>query len=391
MKQIFILSAFLSFTGVFAQNSVEKVLNEIEANNTTLSYLSEKVNAEQIGHKTGIYPDNPEIGVNYLWGQPGGIGNRTDISISQSFDFPTAYSVRSRIADARIEQSQLQLEDYRIRLRLEARKLCYHLIFMNQNLEELKSRKAYAIQLASAYDRLMEVGETNLIEFNKASLNKLNAEQAFAKSLSKKEGLLIRLQALNGGKEISMDDTNYPLAKSFENFDSWITYAIEQQAHLQSLRQESEILEQEEKLTKAMRLPKINAGYMSEKTQDEKFQGLTLGLSVPLWENKNKQKLARAQSEASVKLADDAQLQFYHHLKNAYNTSERLGEVSDNLSTGLEKFNNAILLKKAFQAGELSLISYLMELRFYYDTVDTILEAQLSHREALAELEVYGK
>jgi hypothetical protein len=45
-------------------------------------------------------------------------------------------------------------------------------------------------------------------------------------------------------------------------------------------------LPSEEKKPHALNLPKISAGYMSERVSTERFRGIT-GLSLPWWENKN--------------------------------------------------------------------------------------------------------
>ena len=38
-----------------------------------------------------------------------------------------------------------------------------------------------------------------------------------------------------------------------------------------------------------MTLPKFSAGYSLERTLGQKYQGISVGISIPLWENKNHQ------------------------------------------------------------------------------------------------------
>ena len=83
---------------------------EIEKNNTTLSALRKNTEAEKVGNKTGIYLQNPEVEFHYLWGNPSVLGNRTDISIKQTFDFPTAYRYKSQISNARNDQVELEYQ-----------------------------------------------------------------------------------------------------------------------------------------------------------------------------------------------------------------------------------------------------------------------------------------
>jgi hypothetical protein len=53
----------------------------------------------------------------------------------------------------------------------------------------------------------------------------------------------------------------------------------------QKLPYEKTKLPSEEKKPRALNLPKISAGYKSERVSTKRFQGIT-GLSFPLWENK---------------------------------------------------------------------------------------------------------
>lgn len=43
-----------------------------------------------------------------------------------------------------------------------------------------------------------------------------------------------------------------------------------------------------------MILPKFSAGYSLERTLGQKYQGISVGISIPLWENKNRVKQAKA-------------------------------------------------------------------------------------------------
>ena len=92
---------------VMAQNEIETVLNQIEANSTTLGALREQIEAQKLDARTGIYLPNPEVEFNYLWGNPSVIGNRKDFSLTQSFDFPTAYSHREKIS--RLENANVDV------------------------------------------------------------------------------------------------------------------------------------------------------------------------------------------------------------------------------------------------------------------------------------------
>lgn len=52
----------------------------------------------------------------------------------------------------------------------------------------------------------------------------------------------------------------------------------------------------------------------------------------------------------------------------------------------METANSTDLLKKALDAGEISLLEYILEIGLYYDTVNQALEAERDYQKAYAEL-----
>ena len=175
MKTLIILiSSLILGTGLFAQNSVDKILSEVEKNNTSLSALRKSLDAEKIGNKTGIYVQNPEFEFHYLWGSNDEIGNRTDFSITQSLDFPTAYSYKKQISNIRNEQVEVEYQKEKQDVLLETRLLCYDLIYTNALMAELSKRLAHAQSIADSYKAKFDIGEANILEYNKAQLNFLN-------------------------------------------------------------------------------------------------------------------------------------------------------------------------------------------------------------------------
>jgi hypothetical protein len=125
-----------------------------------------------------------------------------------------------------------------------------------------------------------------------------------------------------------------------------------------------------------MNLPKISAGYMSEKILTEQFQGVTLGLSIPLWENKNSVRQVKARILANQEAENDAQIRFRNELEALYKKAQRLKEIADEYKQNEFAYNTLTLLKKALDAGEISLINYILELGIYYDWLNNRLETE---------------
>ncbi len=391
MKQLLIFLGISIFapTLLSSQNRIQEVLAEIEQNNTTLSALRKSADADKIGNKTEIFPENPEVEFGYLWGNPSAIGNRTDISISQSFDFPTAYKYRNEISQIKNDQVELDYEKQKKDLLLQARTVCNELVYLNALHFELQERKTMADSILTAYQKKFDVGETNVLEYNKARLSSLMAEKKLKSVDIQRSALLTELTGLNGGKSIEFEIKKFPMHNIPENFEKWYTVAEQQNPLLSWLKKEIEASTNREKLTKAMQLPKLNTGYMSEKTEEEHFQGVTVGITIPLWENKNRIKQARAQTEALKTIAADNKLQFYNRLKTAHQKFIDLQKNATDYKSQMQELDNTEMLQKALNAGQISLIDYIMELSVYYESIDKILEMEKELNDAFAELNQY--
>jgi outer membrane protein, heavy metal efflux system len=179
MKNIIIAFIWLSsiISNLSAQHTTEKILVEIEKNNTTLSSLRKNLDAEKIGYKTGIFLQNPEAEFNYLWGNPSDVGNRTDFSLIQSFDFPTAYRYKNQISGLKTEQSEILYQKQLKAILTEARLICVDLVYYNALISELRKRLEHAQSIASSYKSKLDAGEANILEYNKSRLNLLTAQK----------------------------------------------------------------------------------------------------------------------------------------------------------------------------------------------------------------------
>jgi len=71
------------------------------------------------------------------------------------------------------------------------------------------------------------------------------------------------------------------------------------------------------------------------------------------------------QQKVAEKVAVDARVQSYNRMKTHYEKAKRLQETLADYTKVLESVNSTHLLKKALDAGEISLIEYMMELSLY--------------------------
>lgn len=362
------------------------VLQEIEANSITLKTLREQAETDKLASRTGIYLTNPEVEFNYLWGNPSAIGNRTDISVKQSFDFPTAYNYKGKIAKLENQNTDLKYKSERIDLLLSAKRLCIELVYYNSLIKEYGVRLTDAETIAQSYKQKLESGETNSIENNKAQMNLTTVRNDLARINIERENILSELKRLNGNKEVTFETSFFILSPLPANFEEWYAEAETKNPVLQYVRGQIEVNEKMVKLNRALGLPKFSAGYMSEKIVGEHFQGVSVGVSIPLWENKNRIKHAKSAVQTAKTMAEDTRIQFYTSLQNLFVKASNLQQSVLTYRTSLSTYNNAGLLKKALDMGEISLLDYLLETQYYYDAINKTVAAERDFEMAYAEL-----
>lgn len=382
---IILLSALFSLAGK-AQN-FDNILQSIEENNTALKAYREQAKASKIGNKTGINMANPEVEFAYLWGSPNAASHRTNLDISQSFDFPTAYRYKSQLAEGKNKQLDLVYDRQRRDILQQARLLCVELAYQSKVNEQLTGRLKYAKELAEAYQKSFDQGNIDILERNKTKLNYLNEEKALQINNVEINTLVMELQRLNGGLAFPANPDDFPAYALPKDYQEWFERVKENNPLLQMGEQEIALSRKQEQLTRALNLPKFTAGYTSERIPGETLQGFSIGMSIPLWEGKNTVKHQKAQTVALQMQHQDSKLQFQNALKNQYDKAVKLSALLGEYKEALEVTNNRELLKKALDKGQLSLINYLLELSVYYETIDKYLETERDYQLAVAELQ----
>ncbi len=377
------LFALASVLGASAQDSY---LGEIEQNSLTLKALREQMEAEKLANKTGIYLSNPEVEFAYLWGSPAKIGNRTNLSITQEFDFPTAYIHKSERAGQLNENAELRYKSERINILLQAKELMAQLTQVNALVKLYTTRMQDAEQLLASYTKSSESGATGVLELNKSELNHNTASTELAQIKVEQEALLLQLKQLNGGVEINFTQSTFAHVPLPHDFEEWYIEMESKSPVLQYVKGEIMANESGVKLEQAMSLPKLSAGFMSESVVGQDFQGVSVGVSIPLWENTNRVKRAKAELKVAQTIAEDAKLTFYNSLKSLFQNALLLQNNVASTTSSLASLNSDKLLKKALELGEISLLTYLQEIDYYYTAQEEALATQSELAQILAQL-----
>lgn len=372
-----------------AQHHSKDVLSEIEQNNTTLKALRETSNAEKLDNRSDCFLPDPEVGYNFLWGAPAPIGNRKDLSISQSFDIPTLFGIKSGLADQKNALIDRQYRTERMKILLEAKLYLLDLTYYNGLLKELSLRKAHTEILYEVRKQKLDKGEGNILEYNNVRLNRSKVEAEIKRVETERDAIIAQLTRLNGGRVISTDEEIFETLYLPKEFREWVAGAESKSPVLAFFETDIALSKKQILLNKALNLPSVSLGYISEQTFGEGYRGISVGISIPLWSNRNRVKEAKAGLEAARYRREDAIARFYGEMEMLYQRTCGLQEVAATYRRALQEADNSELLKKALDAGEISIVEYMMQVALYYDAVDQALAAERDCHKAFAELTAF--
>jgi outer membrane protein, heavy metal efflux system len=373
-------------TNIHAQNDIDNVLLEIAKNNKSIQASQQYIESVKLQYKTGLTLKNPSIEYEYLNGSTIDAGNQTDFSAVQSFDFPTAYSKKKQVSELQIEQTTFQLIALKRDILLKAKQTCVELIFYNKKQVGLKKRVINAEKLNTDYLKKLNNGEANVLDANKAKLLLINLQNDVRFNSSQITQLSQKLTELNGGVSIEFNDTIYPITSNIPEFNSLMDSIESNSPTLNALQQEKEINQKKVELSKAMTLPKIEAGYRYQSLLGLQYQGVHIGLTIPLWEDKNSVKFQKAQTLFSEVRVEEHKNQHHSKIQQLYEKYHNLNITLTEYKEILEITNNTALMEKALKLGEISSIQYFMEINYFYTSFDKYLELELEYYLVVAEL-----
>ena len=387
MRKMFFFVMMTAACCVQAQNEVERVLQSVEQHSTTLVALRHETEAAKVGNHTNLNLPNPEVEFGYLWGSPSSIGHRKDVSAVQSFDFATVSGAKRRLARQQDALADWQYKESRMQLLLEAHHLCLDAIYYNAMCKELMQRKQYAEEITSAQQKRLEQGDINRIEYNQVKLDLAAVSAELMRCNTERAAVMAELQRLNGGEPLLIEATDYPAVAIANDFEAWYAEAEQKSPALAYVKQQIDVANRELAVRRADGLPTVSLGFMGEYVSGENYQGVKVGMSIPLWANKNRVRQAKAEVEAAKARQTDARQQFYSRLHNLFVQQRGLRQVVQSYQEALRATDNTSLLKKALDAGSISTMDYLLGARMYYDAVNQKMDACRAWQKTVAEMQ----
>lgn len=391
MKQFIIIatlaSAVLSASG---QNSIDEVLRSIEANNKELQANGQLTVSKKLEAKLDNNLPDPSVSYVHQYGNREGMGIQGELVASQSFDFPSVYVQKNKLAKSKAASYDRQGAEFRQQILLQAKELCLDLVLLNQQKALLDQRRQNAEQLSELYAMRLQSGDANILETNKINLELLNAKTEARMNEATRIAKLQELATLNGGIAIEFTDTAYTPVKELLSFEELRSEAITSNPQLLTLKSEQIAAQRQLSVNKSKGLPGFELGYrLNTATGGERFNGFLVGVTIPLFSNRNNVRQAKAQSLYTDLQLESTTSMVESELRQLYNQSLALRTSMDEYNTVLKSQNNLALLNKAIQTGQISMIEYFVDVTTLYQSMQNYMQLQNEYQKVMAQLYKY--
>ncbi|TVZ49974.1 CusA/CzcA family heavy metal efflux RND transporter [Olleya sp. Hel_I_94] len=381
--------------------SLDQVLEVALENNPNLKVAQFQTAREQALKGTSFNLPKTDLGVEY--GQTNSIAdNDTRFSISQTFEFPTVYSRQSKLNSSKVAASKLRQEVVQNDLVAQVSSTYYRLWFLKskgnvlQRQDSIYSRFSYAAQLR--YDN----GESNALELATA-----NAELADINIMVQQneaaiaEGQFTLQNLMNVDDAVEIETPKLEMKSAME-VSNTTDMNVSKNPLVSYYKQQIDVAENERKVASAKRLPDITLGYFNQSfigTGDagtiydagDRFTGVQLGLSIPLWAKPHTAKITAAkiykqETEAQLEVIEN---QTKSKLQSLFTELQKnLKNIEYYRKSGLPQSD--VLFKTAqrgFEEGEIGYIEYVQGLNRALTIQVTYLDFLNQYNQTLINIE----
>ena len=384
MKKFIIMLMLCLPIGMQAQN-IDQVLQSIEANNKELLSQKQLTKAQKMENRTENNLPDPTVSYSSFYKNGAGPGHGTELVATQGFDFPTQYITRNRQAEMENEAIDLQQQAFRRDVLLRAKNLCLDLILLNQEKALMDIRMKNADELEALYAKRLEAGDANILEVNKIKMERMNVQTEVAQNNAAHRTALQSLLAMNGNMPVEFSESTYPEVKEILDYNQLRDEVVASDYSLQAAVAFTRAAEKQVSVDKQNWLPKLEAGFRRNTDTGMSMNGFVVGGSIPLFSNRKKVQIAKAQALSAQLIQEDALLHVENNLMALYNEMTQLKEAMHAYDVPL-MYRSLDLLKQALTEGQISLIEYFVEAETVYQNLQARMQLENQYQKVMASI-----
>lgn len=368
--------------------TINDLVRQIVVNNPDLQNRALSISADKLEADDANALANPEVGFTRVWGKEG-VGNKMQLDISQSFDWPGAYRARAHANDAAQSAALQQFTADRLEVAQNAKRTLVELVYLRKQRGLLDEMINSMHRLNDVLDKSLEKGHITILDMKKTRFEAYNYESQRAAVDAREQEVVALLISMSGGADLVLSEVSeYPIERLLSR-DEYLDIATNADPAVAAANLAVRQSELSAKAAVQSRFPKFTVGYEHQNEIGDRFNGFTLGMSLPFFENrhaKNAQLLRKEAAERAVeqKLADN-----YADINSKYSTLEVWRGRMDRYREIFGDNSYPSLLKKSYDGGEISVIDYIKETNYYLENTMSYLETEYNYYLTLSDINKY--
>ena len=355
-------------------------LNDVASRSPQLTAAQKNHTATLRGLRTGLAPDDPEVGLEYFFAGE----TRYELAVEQAFDFPTIYHQRNKISKLGATKADQEFLAAKRGVMAAVSDAYLSLNYATERISILTKRRDDIRRVIDLYKQGVEAGQNTVIEMRNAQMLLTEIENSLTLVETEREEAAATLTQLNGGTPIAPQ--GYPQFRFTGTEDEFVAAALAADYELQAAAIDTLIAQRELKLSRQEWIPKLKVGYKVEVEGSKGTNGLLAGISLPLWQNSGRTRHAKALNEAAMAQHEATELSARTRLRSLYARYQALTEAlaarfQDNWGADYPE-----LLQQAAREGQINSIDALMGLGEWYAMKDSLMELEYAIAQAGAAI-----
>lgn len=380
--------AFSSFM-VNAQDPISRVVSTIIDNNPELRSERELIVAQSLDDSDANALSDPQVDFSRVWGAHG-IGNKLQLDVSQSFDWPGLYRARGKAAAAGRNAAELLAQWTELQLSLDAKMLLVELVYVRKQLQLASEMQNTITRLGEAMETAYKNGEVNELAVRKIAIERYKQASDIDDIISRESQICESLQSLSPDVRLDLSDIiDYPFEKVL-TLEQYLNQIDELDPEVGAARASIDMERLNAKVAQQSRFPGFSIGYQHQAEMGDFFNGFTVGVALPVFQNR-KARIAALNRKAAAEEGVTAILAKKRaETQTAICELQLWGKQVEDFSKIFGDNVYFTLLEKAYKGGEMSLHEYLSEMQYYNEVAQTYLDAEYNYFQALVSLNQYN-
>lgn len=369
-------------------DEMQAVISSILANNPDLKARQNDIRITSMEGADANAPANPEVGLTQVWGA-NGVGNKLELEVSQSFDWPGVYRARSQASKAGTAATQMLYRSARLETALQAKLKLIELVYLNQQLGLLNRIKANTDSVQAKVEEGYRGGELTILDSKKMQIEQYNLSSDIADVTESICKVKTELQAMCPDVMLNLNGYDTYPVEPVLSADEYTLQIASLDPVIAAGNYAAEQAALSAKAARMQHFPGFSVGYIYQAEMGDKFNGFSLGITLPFFQNRKAKaiELARADNARLSNLSAEAARRAEVH--NSIHSIALRREQIDDYERVFGDNSYPDLLLQAYRGGQINVIDYLSEVNYFYETTRQYLDCKYQYCRELASLNRY--